>query len=318
MVSAVTDNIANTIPSGNGANMGTMVLMIVLSFLVLSLTVYVIIHLIRMFNKTDLKTVTLLKKPVRIPKGDLEIINEDVDMPSKYNGNEYSYSIWFYVDTHQQTDRPKLLLYHGNHRQIRGDTTPIFYMSPDYIELNVMVRTNDKLSTDHRSSLKGLHEHRACDYIKLNVPYVPMQRWVNAILVVDNDYVQLFLDGELRKVVDVTSKELIEQKDDEYGNPTKPITCDARFVGEETNGNNLYIGKLLSDEVVDGFISKVQIFNYAVTMDHAKIIYQSGPLHLSILSMLGLPMYGIRNPFYKIDSDQDVEDASNDTDKKDD
>lgn len=320
------------------------VMMIILFFLVLSLTVYVVIHLVKTFNKTDLKTVTLLKKPVRIPQSAVDTINNDVDMPSLYNGKEYSYSVWFYVDTHHQTENPKMLLYRGDEEGVQNNPTPIFYMSPNYVELNVLVKTDmDKSDGVTRGSLSDLHKYRDCDYIKLSVPYVPMQRWVNAILVVDNEYVQLFFDGELRKVVDITATEKI----DNYNNPsittsrnngddmckkeedatTNVVTsntccdesvkcCGSRIVGTNTPGKNLYIGKSFRDEVVDGYMSKVQFFNYAVTVDHAKVIYQAGPLHLSILSMIGLPLYGIRNPFYKIDSVQEVGKTSSTTDDK--
>lgn len=315
-------------------------MMIILFFLVLSLTVYVIIHLVKTFNKTDLKTVTLLKKPVRIPQSSIDTINNDVDMPSLYNGKEYSYSVWFYVDSHHQTERPKMLLYRGDEEGVQNNPTPIFYMSPNYVELNVLVKTDkDKSEGVIRGSLYDLHKHRDCDYIKLSVPYVPMQRWVNAILVVDNEYVQLFFDGELRKVVDITATEMIDNytSNDTPANATttnyreegedmckdnnnccdKSVKCcGKRMVGTKTPGKNLYIGKSFRDEVVDGYMSKVQFFNYAVTVDHAKVIYQAGPLHLSILNMIGLPLYGIRNPFYKIDSVQEVAETSSTTDDK--
>ena len=294
---------------------------IILFFLVLSLTIYVIIHLVKTFNKTDLKTVTLLKKPVRVPTSSLDTINNDIDMPNLYNGKEYSYSVWFYVDNFQHNSAPKLILYRGDDQGIKSNTTPIFYMSPDYIELNVLVKTDKSPQSGMpRGSLKEIHKNRDCDYIKLTVPYVPMQRWVNAILVVDNEYAQLFFDGELRKVVDVTAQETIEHynhpdgttderkngddlcKDENQCCDKTVKCCGSRIIGSSTPGKNLYIGKSSFDEAIDGYMSKVQFFNYAVTVDHAKIIYQSGPLHMSILSMIGLPLFGLRNPFYRIDN----------------
>ena len=55
-------------------------------------------------------------------------------------------------------------------------------------------------------------------------------------------------------------------------------------------------------DYLDGFISKLKFFNYALTIDHAKMMYKTGPVHQSILSKLGLPLYGVRNPFYRVDA----------------
>jgi hypothetical protein len=68
---------------------------------------------------------------------------------------------------------------------------------------------------------------------------------------------------------------------------------------------NFYSGKSTNGEKLDGFISKMKFFNYALTVDHAKMVYKTGPVHQSILSKLGLPLYGIRNPFYRVDEDVD-------------
>ena len=119
----------------------------------------------------------------------------------------------------------------------------------------------------------------------LTIPYIPMQRWINIILVVDNNFLQLFMDGELRQVKDLSSFATI-------GNQTGVI---ASPVG------NMAIGTTGGVPAFKGFISKVQVFNYAISIDHAKIIYQVGPLNKSVLQNIGIPYYGIQNPFYRID-----------------
>ena len=254
---------------------------------------------------------------MKIPVSESTVINNDVDMPSLYNGKEYSYSVWFYVDS-VSTGNPKMILYRGNNSTNLQTATPIFYMSGDYVKLNVLVKTNKEAEHlpegANRASLNNLDAIQGCDFVRMSVDYVPMQRWVNAILVVDNEFVQLFFDGELIAVTDVSEKVKFEGTYEENQtcngtNDNTSLCCDDRLVGMSSEGKNVYIGapNQAGADAIDGYISKVQFFNYAVTLDHAKVIYQAGPLHLSILNMIGLPLIGIRNPFYQIDSVKQTE-----------
>ena len=102
----------------------------------------------------------------------------------------------------------------------------------------------------------------------------PTNRWVNVVLVVDETLATLYIDGKFTEA--------------ERGN-YKAIT------------GNVIIGKPDYRERLDGYLSKVQIFNYALTIDHTQIIYKAGPLHKSILGMIGIPMYGLRSPFVRLD-----------------
>jgi hypothetical protein len=204
---------------------------------------------------------------------------------------------------------------------IEANDAPVFYLDPNYVTMHVLLKTNKPRATNvKRGSLENLHEYRDCDYVRMSVEYVPMQRWVNVTVVVDNEYIQLFFDGELRKVIDITDNELIENIHEDIKVTTtktkdahlcendnvccKPEnTCCGKRLIKLPKGNNMYVGKVGVDEVIDGYLSKVQFFNYAVTVDIAKVIYKSGPLHQSILSRIGIPTYGIRNPFYEVNAD---------------
>jgi hypothetical protein len=96
------------------------------------------------------------------------------------------------------------------------------------------------------------------------------------VLVVDETLAQLYIDGKFSKALNS-----ISQFDKSVG--------------------DIHIGKTNTMERMDGYFSKIQLFNYAITIDHTKIIYKAGPLHKSILSMIGIPMYGLRNPFMRLD-----------------
>ena len=192
----------------------------------------------------------------------------------------------------------------------------------------MLIKTNSTVNlvsqdgtTIRDGSLKNLHKYRRCDYARMKVPYVPLNRWVNVSFVLDNKFAQLFFDGELRKVVDITQKELIENKD--ITTPptgkctdTDPCNCaENECCGGPENkrtfvlesGKKIYAGKNAGSSIANAFLSQLRFFNYAITLDHAEVLYKTGPLHSSILDSIGLPMYGVRNPFYKIGEDEDTE-----------
>jgi len=109
---------------------------------------------------------------------------------------------------------------------------------------------------------------------KMTYPNFPTNRWVNVALVVDENLATLYVDGKFSEA--------------EQGN-FRAIT------------GPVIIGKPDYRERMDGYLSKVQLFNYALTIDHTQIIYKAGPLHKSILGMIGIPMYGLRSPFVRLD-----------------
>jgi hypothetical protein len=288
--------------------------------LVTGVSLYVIYHLYKIIMKTDLRTVTLLKSATTVNSSTIsKNINTDVTMPALYNGAEFSYSVWMYIESLQRTTSPKLVLLSSSDDSFTNASS-IFYLDPEYNQLHVLIKTNgEAVNTNSRTdTLLDLHKYRGCDFLRLTVDYIPMQRWVNVNLVVENEYIQLFVDGELRKVVDISDKELIEKANNglstdrtqgiqfcDNGNACckmDNICCGKRLVSTTNIGKNLYIGRIQGSEVFTGYLSKIQFFNYAITVDHSKIVYKSGPLHKSMLSSIGIPMYGVRNPFFKLDT----------------
>jgi hypothetical protein len=141
------------------------------------------------------------------------------------------------------------------------------------------------------------------------VDYVPLQRWVNYTFTVQNNLLSVYQDGSLYTVSDLfdmidmtcpanqsnscTSRPLFSgvTGDMTIGNPT---TCPA---GEPSSTNN---STCISD--VNGFVSRVQFFNYALTSKQARQVYNAGPGSGGMLRLLGLPEYGVRSPIYQIGS----------------
>ena len=258
-------------------NTGTVVVVIILMLL----SIYAIVSVYKRYNDTSLDTKTMLLQPTRIPEGSLSVISSDTKLPNNINGKEYSYSFWMYIDAEQleQTATNKFVLGRINSGVNVSNGSPIFMLDKTMNKLHAYVKKNGDDIVPFDDIPNAFREST------LTIPYLPMQRWINIVLVVDNNFLQLFMDGELRQVKDLSTFATV-------GNQSGVI---ASPVG------NMAIGTTGGVPAFKGFISKVQVFNYAISIDHAKIIYQVGPLNKSVLANIGIPYYGIQNPFYRID-----------------
>lgn len=260
------------------SNMGLVVIVGIMFFVI----VYVLVFIFRQYNSTALKTVTMVKKPIKAPSDRVLNISGDTGLPklNYINGKEFSYSFWVYIegDNNRFTDQNKFILGRSEtSSDMSQSASPLFEL--DKLENKMIVTLSTTSSgTDLRKTL--------------TINYFPLQRWVNVVLVVDNNFVQLFVDGELKEVSDLS----------EFQNNSSIVKDPV---------GNLYIGSSSTTPSFDGYISKVQAFNYAVSIDHAKVIYKAGPLHKTVLSMIGISTYGIQNPIYRIDEkDQMKENCS--------
>ena len=258
--------------------------LVIVAFVLVCVIIYVIIYIYKTYNSTSLKTATMLKKPLKISNTEIVNVSNNVALPELYNGKEFSYSFWIYVDAIHPNNDYKFVLGRMSSKGSYSDGNPIFFLDNTINKLYVYVRTEGD-STSSLSSMKDSSN-------TLNIRYLPLQRWVNILLVVDNNFVQLFLDGDLRQVKDLS------------GNAAQPSN---RVVA--TSSGNLMAGGSENTIAFDGYLSKVQALNYAATIDHAKVIYKAGPLHKSILASIGVPFYGIQSPFYRIDEQTEVTNA---------
>lgn len=259
--------------------------LIIVAFVLVCVIIYVIIYIYKTYNSTSLKTATMLKKPLKITNTEIVNVSNNVALPELYNGKEFSYSFWIYVDAIQPNNDYKFVLGRLSSKGNYADGNPLFFLDKTLNKLYAYVRTEG----DTTSSLHVMKDSSNT----LSIKYLPLQRWVNILLVVDNNFVQLFLDGDLRQVKDLSGNS---------AQPTNKVVA--------TSSGNLMAGGSESTIAFDGYLSKVQALNYAATIDHAKVIYKAGPLHKSILASIGVPFYGIQSPFYRIDEQTDVTDSS--------
>lgn len=129
-----------------------------------------------------------------------------------------------------------------------------------------------------------------CKFATFVIDYVPLHRWINVIINVNNNLLSIIVDGA------VHSTRILNQESTECQNASSNIVSVAT--------GDVKIGAFNGDiPAAKGYISKIQFFNYSLkTSRHIQKIYESGPVKSSnVLQKLGLQLYGIRNPLYRID-----------------
>lgn len=284
LMSNVSANVAKAsanVSSKVGGNLGIIIVAVVL----FSICVWVLLYIYKKYNSTSLKTVTILSKPFKV--SELKNVTANTKIPTLNNGKEFSYSFWVYIDGDklQKTMENKLIMGRMTTRDI-SSATNLIVLDKIKNAMHIWVKTDQPVQT-----LNDV-DPATPNLTVLTIPYVPLQRWVNVILVVDNNFVQVFMDGELREVKDLST-----------GTGGGVV---------ETPSGNLMVGSDASIASFEGFLSKIQAFNYAVTIDHAKLIYKAGPLDQSVLSKVGIGNYTVRSPFVRVDETAEVANCSKD------
>jgi hypothetical protein len=281
-VVANSKTLSSKLSSNVGGNLGLIIMVVIL----FSICVWVLMYIYSKYNSTSLKTVTILSKPFKV--SELKNVTANTKIPTLNNGKEFSYSFWVYIDgdNMQKTLENKLVMGRMMTRSV-GDASNLIVLDKNRNAMHVWVKTDGK----QVYTLNEIDPARTDKGPVLTIPYVPLQRWVNFIVVVDNNFVQIFMDGELREVKDLS-------------NNNGGVVA--------TPNGNLMVGGDASINSFEGYLSKIQAFNYAVTIEHAKLIYKAGPLDQSFLSKVGVGNYTIRSPFVRVDETAEVQDCSKD------
>jgi len=289
---------------------GLMVAAVFILLFIIFVAIYIYVQL-----KVGLKYYTALAKPLNLNKVSTTSLASDASFP-KAGGREFTYGFWVFYNNIESSNKHKLLLR-------RGDN-PIVYFDNKMNKMYVRLRTgladldgavfntiNDKTSLavspaspDSSSSVTNaapsdidFHDD-VCHYVKMTVDYVPLQRWVFYTLSVDNDFVTMYQDGEIHSVMNLSA-----QAGSATGTGCKdPSTkLNRSVIGVSKTSGDMYVGGTVSASAPDAVLSRIVFFNYAITLQDVQALYSKGPMPQNILSQLGLPVYGLRNPFYRID-----------------
>ena len=277
-------------------------IIILISFIIM---VYILIQMIIVLNKPEFLYYTLAPMPLDLNEEKLSGVKNSNKLPNTF-ANEFTYSFWLYLrSVNKQTeeqDKYKLLFFRSENKNenLLLKANPIVYFDKNSNKLIVKVRTSDsdKLSINDSilplNTLTTQFNDDKCYYSELVVDHIPLKRWVNIVLNVDNNRISLFKDGDLYQTI------LINR------NPGEECTnfSSSRTVSE--TAGTVYLGKDISNNIVtpDALVSKIQFYNYSLrTPSDIKRIYDDGPVeNQSFLQKLGMPNIGLRNPIYNIEN----------------
>jgi hypothetical protein len=311
--------------------------LMVASIFVLLLIIFVIIYLYVKL-KRNLKFYEVLSKPVYLKSLNKMTLASDSSFP-KGQGNQFTYAFWMYYNNITSTTNYKVLM--------RREDNPIIYLDPTEAKMYIRLRTelaktqeaglpstDIGLNRDTRINWKDTNgslvpgtdnstkypevetyfKDDLCHYPLMTVSYVPMQRWVHYAIVVDGEYIIVYQDGEINSVLNLANdKQCTKNNNRIPSNNTAGYATDLDAIqtvgGITKTTGDLNIGNIATLDSPDAVISRVLFFNYATTMQNIMELYNKGPMPQSVLSQLGIPMYGMRSPFYRIDS-VDVSDAN--------
>lgn len=227
----------------------------------------------------------------------------DFEIKKTGNGERRTYTFWIYLHDMNR--------FAGNYKnvfniQASSSITDPRKASPfvflDKTDNKLYVRFADLGTSDSStvSSYMTLTENSLKIFMRngIVIPYVPLQRWVHIAIVCNansyKNYIYAYVDGDL---VSTTSH---NEKDRYLGD-----TEDTRKTLTKMNinmGGVVNIGGELNSTEGPGFsglVSKISTFNYELNQRDVYNDYYWGPIG-NLLARIGLGMYGIRNPIYKL------------------
>ena len=309
----------------SSGNLIAIIFIIVVLFFIL-----IILWIIFSIRNKDLSNAEFLKSPIKLDALDSPFEVPNSDMPKPTVGREYTYSFWLYVDKLSQNtvkgldknglpvDIPRdlLVFYRGSTDGV-ASANPLVFMDGQTNKLYIAIKTQDSQLAANITTTLGTAEEKerfkntydanvnlaaartnnqflnkslgdknhTNKHMILTIDYIPLQRWVNVTCVIDNKICTIFMDGEIYSV----------KSTEEYSKRSGNLIVD------KTDGN-VFVGKNIkvsNGATPDSYFSRLRFFNYGITMNEVKKIYNDGPAGGSMFGLPGMA-YGVRSPIYKV------------------
>jgi hypothetical protein len=227
----------------------------------------------------------------------------DFDIKTTGNGERRSYTFWIYIhDMNKFAGNYKNVFNVQVSSSIKNPSSASPYVFLDKTDNKMYFRFGEignNISSDV-SAYNQLTDHKLKEFMRTGIviPYIPLQRWVHVAIVCNansyKNYIYAYVDGDL---VSTTSNNEKDRYLGDTENTRKRLT--------KININNkgvINVGGELNTTEGPGFsglVSKISTFNYELNQRDVYNDYYWGPIG-NILARLGLGMYGVRNPIYKL------------------
>eukprot|EP00798_Chlamydomonas_sp_ICE-L_P017275 gene17275-biopygen26189 len=228
--------------------------MILFGIMIIMVTVLILIYIARRITQRDLVSQEIISKPFKLYAGgslSKTFLYSASKIPSSKNGIEFTYSFWLYTSSFDITSLPKLIFTRG-FDSTYGSASPVVYMDAKTNSLHFSVRTNVSNTNANLSTLRA----RTSRFLNATVEYVPMQRWVQFALIVKDNIMTILMDGQLYTIENVLDMQTPR---------IKPLI--------RPHSGDLSIGSMAGSAGLKGYITKFDIFNYAINISDMKLIY---------------------------------------------
>lgn len=263
----------------------TIIAFMVLAFIAI---IVIILYIVYKIRNRNLQSVILVDKPLKL--FDMQeapvTFSSDKIVPTS-NGQEYTYSFWVYIVDYDSVSSQHRRLFLRNSGSEVDQANPVVFMDGRTNRMYIATKTNMASSVNSLDDLLP-ENNNATKYMTAVVEYVPLQRWVHISVVLQDNLLTVFKDGDMytvKNVHDLWNSGAGEER---------PI-----FMG--TRGN-VYVGHAQDNNTpTHGFISRLQFFNYALMEKDVQDVYAQGPTSGGVLSTVGLNQYGVRTPIYRKD-----------------
>lgn len=250
---------------GDGASTAVMVALTVLVLVLVVVVVYYVVYLLKTRGK---KQESLIKGSEHLVRNAQTISS----LPPPPNDLEYAYTCWLYLQDVRPSTSPKPILR-------RGSTANSFHVFMDSAANRVYVSmpTRDVKgsgSLQLADLIPSSSGYGATNFLTAEIDYLPLQRWVHLAVVIRQDTMTVFVNGDIYTVRSVADKNAM----------FAPVS------GE------LKVG---ATDAPDAFISRLVFHNYAPLHDQIQKDFKRGPA-----SSLGLGGYKLRSPIVRVDDER--------------
>lgn len=190
-------------------------------------------------------------------------------------GFSYTISYWMYIDDWAyNAGIPKPILFRASTtgkdgaptKESTANASPLVYLYPNENKLAVRVSTQtagNKTDITPYSATAGTNYDAKTGYFVethvCDVPNIPLQAWVNITIVVNVNTVDVYMNGKLVR------------------------SCQLAGMVVSNPADSLFVAPFGG---FGGYISRLQVMNYAATADSIYNIYLGGPATASLLGNL--------------------------------
>jgi len=237
------------------------------------------------------------------------------------NGFRRSYTFWIYINDMSVNNGSYKHVLHlsSNSTDTINQSCPFIFLDKNENKLNIRFAADNAYETitTNFTNINSLTDDYAVKKFMIQgiqIPYVPLQRWVHIGIVINQTIstttISCYVDGDISVI------KSSGDRNDVNGSSTgstitnftlthNPIIDRVKYenLNLNTTGNLTVGGDNRSNDSggigFSGLISKFKSFNYDINQKDIYKDYNEGPVN-SLLLNLGLKNYGLRNPVYEL------------------